>query len=163
MKAEPYYLINDRVRDNVLHRVRNLPADGKLKIVISNAGDKSAKQRGLQWRWYTEIANAGIGGKHEDTKNGVHLVSKWKWGVPILIRDDEFFAALFGAWRDSHGLDEEAMLWFVDNHVHTEAFNVSQMAEFLTEVQRYYAPMVNLTDPSMYGLIDIKQQGRAQK
>ncbi len=153
MKSEKYFIINDQVRENAVLRINNIPADGKLKVVISNAGDKSAKQRGIQWIWNTEVAEAGIGGKHEDTKNGVHLVSKWRWAIPILLRDDDFFSSLYSAWFHLHGKDEDRMKWFVCNHVHTETLSTSQMAEYLTEFQRYYGPLVNLTDPKERGLI----------
>jgi len=154
MKAESYFIVSERVKNNLTCRIKDIPADGNLKVVISNAGSKSAKQRGLQWRWHTEVASAGIGGKHEDTKNGVHLVSKWRWAIPILLRDDEFFSSLYSAWIHLYGKDEERMRWFVDNHVHTERFNTSQMAEFLTEFQRHYGPLVNLTDPGDKGLME---------
>lgn len=152
MRAEQFFIVNDRVKDNAIKRIGEIEINGKLKVVISDAGSKSAKQRGLQWKWNTEVANAGIGGKHEDTKNGVHLASKWRWAIPILLRDDEFFSSLYSAWLHLYGKDEERMRWFVDQHVHTETMNSSQMAEFLTEYQQYYGPMVNLTDPSVMGL-----------
>lgn len=152
MIAEPYYLSSDTVRANVVNRLMELPCDGSVKVVFSNSGDKSAKQRGLQWLWYTETSLAGIGGKHESTKNGVHLVSKWRWALPIFIRDDEFFAEIYQTWFDKYGKDEERMLWFVDTQVHTEKMTTSQMAEYLTEFERHYRPHVDLTDPKMMGL-----------
>lgn len=153
MKQEIFFIVNDLVKSNVIKRITNIGADGKVKVVISNAGTKSAKQRGLQWKWYTEVSQAGIGGKHEDTKEGVHLLSKWRWGIPIFIRDNPFFADLFSAWKDKHVLDEEAMLWFVDNQVHTEKFTTSQSAEFLTDFQRHYSQLIELTDPAYKGLL----------
>lgn len=158
MKAEQYNLISDAVKANIISRLIELPSDGKVKVVISNAGDKSARQRGLQWKWYTETALAGIGGRHEDTKNGVHLVSKWRWALPILIRDDEFFAEIYLAWHEKYADDEERMLWFVDTQVHTERMSTSQMAEFLTDYERHYGARVNLTDPRDFGL-NLKRHG----
>lgn len=152
MKSESYYLVSHAVTFNLATRLGMLPVDGSVKVVISNAGSKSSKQRGLQWKWYTEVSSAGVGGSHEDTKEGVHLLSKWRWAVPILKRDDEFFADLFVAWKQKHGNDPEAMKWFIDKQVSTESFNASQMAEYLTDFERHYRPMVNLTDPSLMGL-----------
>ena len=124
-------------------------------MTISNEGTKSAKQRGLQWIWYEDIVKAGIGGKHESDKNGVHLVCKYWFAVPILQRDDDFFAALYAGWRTNHKGDEAAILWFVDNHVSTEDLTVSQMAEYLTEIERHYLDKgVNLTSPQFRGLLD---------
>lgn len=156
MKAEQFRIVNDKVKANLVVRIMEIPADGKTKVVISDAGSKSVRQRGLQFRWYTEVANAGIGGKHEDTKEGVHLLSKWQWAVPILIRDDEFFNDLYTAWVEMYGKDEERMRWFVDTQVHSESFNTSQMAEFLTCFQRHYGPLVSLTDPDERGLLEMR-------
>lgn len=147
MKQESYRLINDQVRRNAIMRINSIECDGKLKIVICDAGSKSDLQRGLQWRWYHDVANAGIGGKHESTKNGVHLISKYRFARPILIRDNSFFADLWNTWFTLHGDNEERMEWFVDTQVHTEKFNTSQMAEYLTDFQRYYTSKgVTLTD-----------------
>lgn len=154
MKAEQYNLINENVKRNVITYIQSLPADGKRKIVISDAGSKSARQRGLQWKWYSEVAHAGIGGIHEDTKEGVHLASKYRWALPIFIRDDEFFAELWTTWKVQHDGNEDALRWFVDTQVHTEKFNTSQMAEYLTEFQRYYSQRVSLTDPDDKGLLN---------
>lgn len=147
MKSEQFFLTASHVKANLINRLVDIECDGKIKVVISDAGAKSVRQRGLQWRWYTEVAKAGVGGKHESTKDGVHLLSKWKWGIPILCRDDEFFSEIYSAWKNMHNGDEEAMRWFVDAQIHTEHFSTTQMAEFLTDFQRHYSPMVDLTDP----------------
>lgn len=154
MKAENYILVNDNVMNNAIMRIREIPTDGKTKITISDTGSKSARQRGLQWRWNQDVAKSGIGGKHEDNKNGVHLVSKYRWAIPIFIRDDDFFADLYNSWIKAHGSNPERIEWFVDTQVHTENFSTSQMAEFLTEFQRYYLDKgVNLTDPDDFNLM----------
>jgi len=152
MKSEQYFIVNQTVKVNLAMRIGEIAIDGKIKVTISDAGNKSVKQRGLQWKWNTEVARSGIGGKHEDTKNGVHLISKWRWAIPILIRDDNFFAELFAAWKATHGNDEEAMRWFVDTQVSTEKFSATQMAEYLTDFERHYSPLVNLTNPDLMGL-----------
>lgn len=158
MKAKQYNLISENVKLNLIDYIQDLPANGKFKVVISAANSKSARQRGLQWRWYTDVAQAGIGGAHEDTKEGVHLVSKYRWALPIFIRDDELFAELWGAWKMKHGNDEDAMRWFVDTQIHTEKFTTSQMAEYLTEFQRHYGQVVNLTDPGDRGLLEFERR-----
>ena len=153
MKAENFILINPAIRENAIKRIMELPFDGKAKITISDAGSKSVRQRGLQWIWYTDVAKAGIGGRHEDTKNGVHLLSKYRWAIPILVRDDPFFADLYKAYSIAFKDKPERMEWFVESQVHTEAFNTSQMAEFLTDFQRHYGGLCNLTDPQDRGLL----------
>ena len=157
MKAEKFILHTEFIRENCIARINRIELDGKTMVTISNAGNKSSRQRGLQWRWYTDVAQAGIGGKHEDTKEGVHLVSKYRWAIPILIRDDPFFAEIYHAWFMRWDKDDERKMWFVDHMVHTEDFNTSQMAEFLTEFQQYYGPHVNLTDPQDRNLLKMSR------
>lgn len=154
MKTEHFHIDGDQEKEDLITRIRTILTDGKTKVSISASGSKSAKQRGLQWKWFTEVSQAGIGGKHEDTKEGVALVAKWRWAIPILIRDDEFFADLFAAYRDKWGSDEAHMRYFVDVYVHTEQFNTSQMSEFLNDFQNHYGQVVNLTipdDPALLG------------
>ena len=155
MKAETFYLTNRDVIKNVISRILEINTTDKLKITISDIGKKSSRQRGLDWMWNDDIAKAGIGGKYEDTKEGVHLVCKYRFAVPILCRDDEFFSALYEGWLAKHPNDPEAVMWFVEHHVHTEQLKVPQMAEYLTAKQRYYLDKgVNLTDPAFRGLLD---------
>ena len=77
MKSEQYILISDKVKANVTSRIIELPCDGKIKVTISDASKKTVRQQGLQWRWYTDVANAGVGGKHEDTKIGM-TTANWR-------------------------------------------------------------------------------------
>ena len=153
MKAESFRIVSDLIKSNVVSRIIELETDGKVEVVIRNSGKKSERQRGLQWAWNTDVSLAGIGGKHEDTKNGVHLVSKYRWALPILTRDDPDFSLLYSMWLEKHGQDEERMLWFIDTQVHTESMTTSQMAEYLTDFQRYYGGMVNLSHPDDMNLL----------
>lgn len=155
MKAETYYLTSLKVISNLIARVAKIQPEEKLQVTISNIGTKSARQRGLDWMWNDDIAKAGIGGKYEDYKEGVHLVCKYRFAIPILTRDDAFFSKLYEGWLNNHPNDSEAVMWFVEHHVSTEALTVSQMAEYLTAKQRYYLDRrVNLTDPEFRGLLD---------
>lgn len=156
MKSESFILINDNIRNKAIQRVLEIICDGKTKLTISDAGSKTARQNALDWMWNTEIANSGYGGEYEDTKEGVHLISKYRWVVPILIRDDDFFSDLWGAYVNKYGSDPERMKWFVDTQVHTMNLTKSQTAEYLTEKQRYYSGKgVNLTNPDDMGLLEM--------
>jgi len=154
MKAEKFIIHTEFIRDNAIARINQIECDGKTMVTISNAGSKSVRQRGLQWLWNTDVAKAGIGGKYEDTKEGVHLVSKYRWAIPILVRDDPFFAEIYANWFDVWKESDERKMWFVAHMVHTEGFSTSQMAEFLTEYQQHYSQYVNLTDPQDKKLLE---------
>lgn len=148
MKAETFYLRSLEDIKKVSSRLLDIIPNGKIKVVFSNAGSKSSKQRGLQWTWYNDVAKAGIGGAREDTDNGVHLVSKYRWALPILQRDDNDFSDLYDLWFNKYENDPERLEWFVDTQVSTEGFSTSQMAEYLTNFQQHYLKHgVNLTDP----------------
>ena len=158
MKAEKFYLIDEHRRSSAIERMKEFELDGKVKVTFSNAGDKSSKQRGLDWMWNTDIANSGMGGKFEDTKDNVHRVCKFKWAIPIFIRDDEYFAELYKLYMNKYKNDPERMKWFVDFKVHTEDFDVSQMAEYLTDKQRHYLDHgFPLRDPDDYKLLYYKR------
>ena len=155
MKAKTFSLASLDSLNKAKAYLEGVIPNGKIKVVFSDAGCKSVKQRGLEWNWYTEVAEAGIGGEHEDSKEGVHLVSKWRFAVRILQRDDDFFADLYDGWCKRHEGDSEAIMWFIDQQVKTEKFNTAQMAEYLTEFQRYYIRKgVNLTDPEFRNLLN---------
>ena len=151
MKAERFYLEDDLIRSNAIAFISRLKCDGKVKITVSNAGSKTSKQRGLQWRWYTDIANSGIG--NDDTPDSVDLTCKWLFARPIFCRDDDFFNDLHNEYKKIHGADPERMKWFCANIIHTEQFSPSQMAEYLDMIEKYYVSKgVQLTDPREYGL-----------
>lgn len=151
MKAEQFNLISHEVKKNLINRIMDIDCDGKTKVTLSNAGSKSQKQRGLQWKWYSELALSGIG-RHDD-KDKIHIQSKYKWAIPILLRDDEFFADLYAMYKEKYLTNPERMRFFVDSQVHTEKFNTSQMAEYLTGFQHYWLNQgVQLTNPDLYGI-----------
>lgn len=132
--------------------------NGKIKVVFSDAGTKSIKQRGLQWQWYTDKAKSGRGGRLGDTKENCHLEAKYRFAVPIWLRDDSFFADLYLAWCNKYEHSEKHMLYFVDKHVSTEGFSVSQMAEYLTEFKNdCIQSEIDLSVPEFKGLLDYKK------
>jgi len=153
MKAEYIYLTDLTKLGYALGRIESLEVGNKYMITISNAGDKTRKQRGYQWRLYTDISKAGIGGELEETPQGVDLACKYRFALAIFMRDDSFFSELYDMFSKSHNGDKEHLKWFVKHQVHTENFNTSQMAEYITMIINFYAPKgVQLTDPSEYGL-----------
>lgn len=154
MKKQRYIMVNDNVRRTVLQVINDIECDGTTAVEITPAGSKSDSQRGLQWMWNTDVSTSGIGGKHEETKEGVHIVSKWYLARPILKRDYperwKFIAQLITA---NEG-DMDAMLYIADHYISTEGFNLSQMAEYLTDFRSHWvAKGANLRDPQDQGLL----------
>lgn len=155
MKAKPFVLRDQFILNNLKIELDKIELDGKTQVVISNTGSKSSRQRGYEWTLYEAIAKSGLGGKHEDEKNGVHMVCKYRFAVPVFIRDDAFFAELWGVYRQLYEKDPERMEWYVAEFVHTEKFNSSQMAEYLTELINYYtARGFELPEPDDHKLLE---------
>ena len=152
MKAERYALVNGQVRKNVMNRLVDLPSDGTIEVVIQKVGTKSARQRGLQHIWYDDVVKSGLGGEYESGKDILDLACKYRWALPILVRDDTFFAEMYLAYSNAWKQDPERMKWWVKQNVHTEALSQNQMAEYLTLFKDHYVEMgVNLTDPEQRG------------
>lgn len=127
-------------------RCRNLELDGRTTLVLSNTGDRSHKQNSLLWMWHTEVANSGKGSY--DTKESVHRSVKQRWVIPILIRDDPVFAELYSIWMQLYKGNVDRTNWFVDNQVSSATLTSHQMAEVLTDYQRFYSGHgIILTDP----------------
>lgn len=137
MKSERYTLVNEAVKVNCCTRIKDMVADGKVQVVISNASSKTARQNSLMWLWHTFVANSGMGSY--DTKEAVHRAVKQRWVLPILIRDDEFFSDLYLLYKQLWHGDTERMNWFYDDQVSTLKLSSQQMAEVLTDYQRFYA------------------------
>lgn len=136
MKAENFILINEAIKVNACLRIKDIVADGKIMVTIHNAGDRSVKQNSLLWLWHTFVASSGKGSY--DTKEAVHRSVKLRWVTPILIRDDPLFADLYSIWKQLYGSDIDRMNWFADNQVSTSTLSTHQMAEVLTDYQRFY-------------------------
>ena len=155
MKAKVYYLVNQTALKNAVSELVGTNADGTLKMTISDASGKSSKQRSLQWKWYSEISRSGIGDIHDSSETLIHLKTKYLFALPILLRDDSFFNELYTLFKNKYYSDSERLKWFTDTQIHTEAFSVSQMSEFLSNVFLYYTEKgVNLTNPDDLGLDD---------
>jgi hypothetical protein len=155
MKAKTFSLASLNSKKAAKDYLEEVIPNGKIKVTFSNAGTKSAKQRGLQWLWYEDKAKSGKGGRLGDTKENCHLEAKYRFAVPILLRDDENFAGLYLVYCNKYEGDQVRMLYFIDQHVSTEKFSVSQMAEFLTEFKNCcIQDGIELREPEFKGLLD---------
>lgn len=148
----------DSEREKVLtiNLIKEMPVDGSCEVITKKVDKSStAKQRRLQWKWNTEVAESGLG--RDDTKAGVHLTAKWLFARPILLRDDEVYGAtdsgFFEVIKDHpEDIKKDYIKQFASQYISTESMTRKQRAEYLTDFQRYWAGKgVNLTDPDDYG------------
>ena len=148
---------SDRQKTYAKNLIAEMPVDGTMTVVVKKTDMSStASQRGLQWKWNTEVSQSGLG--RDDTKEGVHVTAKWMFARPILLRDDEVFGAVYAGFSqmiESIPDRSRSELWrdFTVNYISTEALTKRQRAEYLTEFQMFWAGKgVELTDPAMQGL-----------
>lgn len=135
--------------------IDEMPLDGSMTVEIKKTpNDSTAKQRRLQWLWYTEVSQSGLG--QDDTKEDVHVRSKMKFAHPILMRDDEVYPILYSTFQKAVKPSNNYALYikdFATQYISTERLNRKQRAEYLTEFQRFWIMKgVELTNPETQGL-----------
>jgi len=91
---------SEREKNYALSLIQQMPADGSDTVIIKKTDNSStADQRRLQWLWYSELGASGIGSA--DTKESVHIESKWRFARPIYLRDDEVFGIIYEKFMDT--------------------------------------------------------------
>ena len=121
----------------VVRFIHELPLDKLWSITVElYKSNRSGAQNSLMWKWNTEIGEY-LGYSKEE----FHEIAKEKFAVPIFYRDDPEFASMVAAVHQVRkaGMGDEA-----DNIkrqiialTSTTKFNVSQMAEYLTSIERF--------------------------
>jgi hypothetical protein len=113
-----------------------VPLDGSWEIEVKPyEPSRSSAQRRLQHVWYTFIRDNQENKQH--TKEYIERFCKWKFGVPILRRDNEAFDK---SWHyQSMYLTYEQTIDAMEFLPVTRLFNITQNAEYLDEMQKYYA------------------------
>ena len=152
---------SDRQKLYCKNLIDEMPIDGSQTVTTKKTDmSPTGKQRRLQWKWYTEVAQSGLG--QNDTKDGVHLTAKWQFARPILLRDDEVFGVVFEYFMKAveQSKNKSAYLKeFTRDYISTERMNKHQRAEFLTDFQNFWIRKgVDLTDPNLHG-VDLKKWG----
>lgn len=150
-------ITNEQQKKYAQNLIAEMPVDSSMTVITKKTSmDSTAKQRRLQWMWYTEVAAAGLG--RNDTKEGVHTTAKWVFARPILLRDDKTFGAVYAGFEivvNSEENRSRADMWreFTQYFISTESLSRRQRAEYLTEFQRYWTGKgVELTRPEDQGL-----------
>lgn len=125
-------------------------AGGYLRVTWSEEKPRSLPQNALSHLWYEQISRE-LG---EDTPEGVKAECKLRFGVPILRAQDEDFRTLYDGAIKSN-LSYEQKLQIMRLLPVTSLMNVSQLSQYLQDVQRSYAGRVDLQFPDEW------QQARA--
>lgn len=135
--------------------IQKLPDDGSYTVEIKKTGkDSTAKQRRLNWLWCSEIAKSGVG--YDDNKMDVHIRGKYKFALPILLRDCDIFPIIHAHFMEVTRYAEDRshlVKEFTRLHISTEQMTKEQRAEYLTDFSQFFISHgVTLTDPSLQGL-----------
>ena len=127
------YIITGRTAKlTVVDEVDLLPEDGSMMVkIVSTTKKRSDAQNKLMWLWNTQV-----GKEYGDTKDGIHLDCKERFAVPILIRDDEAFADVWGEVENLRSPDIKRK--FIDKCVSTSNFSTKQFTEYLKEYEHYW-------------------------
>lgn len=153
MKSKTIYLTDESKRSEAIAQIKDCELGNKYQVTISNADTKSTRQHKYQWRLYGDINKSGVGGKHEETIEGAHIVCKYRFALPIILAKDVNFAWLYEMVKKEVGNDTDKLMWFVDKQVSTMDFTVPEAAEYITNMINFYVPLgAILTDPKEYRL-----------
>lgn len=146
---------SDRQKRYCETRLSEIKIDGSETVIFKKT-DKSptARQRRLQWKWYTEVSLSGLG--QDDDKNAVHIRAKMMFAHPILMRDDEVYPILYDTFKKAVHTSANYALYikdFANQYISTERLTKKQRAEYLREFQRFWIGKgAELTDPSLQGV-----------
>lgn len=136
-------------------RLSEMKVDGSETVEFKKTdASPTARQRRLQWKWYTEVSQSGLG--RDDDKNAVHIRAKMMFAHPILMRDDEVYPILYDTFKNTVKTSVNYAMFiknFSEQYISTERLTKKQRAEYLREFQRYWVGCgANLTDPSLQGV-----------
>jgi len=127
---EYFHLSSDAIADRAAEVIQNLPHDGSLDVFIKEyKSDRSLKQHRLRWLWMTVY-----GGEHGITKDRSNKEWKYRFVLPILIRDDEN-GALKSLLDRAKG-HPIVMEKFIDL-IRASDMDMGQYSEALTEFDRW--------------------------
>jgi len=159
MKAQTIELKTPRSAEyiyNTAKRVLNSEVKDKkrrIECVIRNALSKkemrSDAQNRINWKWCGEEANFNnMRDKHigkEYTPEQIHRINKLDYGLPILLRDEDFSQF----WQPYRDRDREFKLKAMKYLPVTSIMEIDQMTEYLATLKQHKeANGIKLTDTS---------------
>ena len=136
--------------------IDELEEDGSMTVEIKKTGmDSTAKQMRLRFMWMGEIAQSGLG--QHDTKMDVDLACKYKFGLPILLRDDDCFAVVYHHFQEAiegYGNYSALIKQFCKDYVSiSKLMSRKQQSEYLTDILDYWTRKgLGLTRPEDQGV-----------
>ena len=110
--------------------------------------DRRPAQNRLLHMWCSEVSEQG----KEYTPEQVKSKAKRRWGVPILLAEDEDFAAFWELATATNPSYEQQWEIIMPHTPVTSLMTVKQMSRYIGDFQRVMGSKYNLTDPALMGL-----------
>ena len=152
MKQGDYWIIKtDDQKASAAAHLATLPVDQDKPYSVefkSYKHDRSTAQNRLSHKWYSEVSKQG----KEYTSEQVKSKAKRRWGVPILLAEDEDFAAFWELATATNPSYEQQWEIIMPHTPVTSLMTVKQMSRYLGDFQRVMGSKYNLTDPALMGL-----------
>jgi len=133
----------------------NIPIDGNTVVQIKSTKTSSlAKQRSLTWRWMKEIKRSGMEGDRD--KEEIYTRMKWRFALPIMLRDSDIFRIVYNSFIKSIEGSLEYKKYcklFTESYISTDKMNKEQREEYLNNVKSYWKEKgLSLSPSNIYTL-----------
>lgn len=141
MRQQKFYLLGQTQREAAIKAVSAAKVG---QIVTISDRNRTTEQNALIHKWFSEIAMQ----KGDESMLDVKAYCNLTYGRPIKVRDDPEWSAVFGYLFDQLPHDKKLKAIRVLDVPFTRSMNVSQLSEYMTEMQRDYREQgFVLTDP----------------
>lgn len=113
-------------------------------VVYHDGRVRSPEQNRLQWMWANEVAR-------KDGESARYWQADWKlrWGIPMLVAEDEQIAKLWQVVEKAFPLYEDQRNWLIDTEFPvSRLMDVKQFTRFLDQIYHWYSARgYDLTEP----------------
>ena len=147
MQGSFYLIRNNQQKANAAAAVSLIEVDHSKPMAMKleeYSEDRSARQNRLAFKWYGEVSKQG----REYTINGVRAKSKHRYGLPILLAENEAFAKGWDLVAKNCNYEEQIQFIEDTELPITSLMTTKQMNRYLTDFQNELGGKYRLTDPS---------------
>lgn len=124
--------LTDNTLGHILDTVSHAEKDGSIQVTVENkTKDRSSLQNRLSHKWYSVIGKQTFESEVE-----VKRYCKLTFGIPIMIRDVEGFAGMWGIQTTEMTYEQEK--WSMKFMKLTSILSVEQMTEYLNQMKLHY-------------------------
>ena len=142
MKDMRYVLNSTTAISAAIGAITHLPLDDKdhlYEVIIRHhKSSRSSQQNALYWKWLTELSLTDINEHAGHEKEWWHDEFKVRYAVPILERDEGIdFSEIRSLYLSATPSQKMRLKKLLADSIHTPDLNVSQMSEYMDEINRW--------------------------